>query len=176
MEILNVSKEVDVGGVSYMLNLDQKLSFPAAPSAMTHAQWDDVFNTLIAHPKRRPMTAQQFRRPRRFHCSVVDNQRYDTFYPHHGAMTADAWFDNIATWTSAVSVLTSGAHAMNTLIYLVEKPPVTQTYVYTTYAQAITRWPASSITARLMRPIPVATHGQVVDERLRAERDHNGLG
>jgi hypothetical protein len=170
-EVVCTTQRLNVGGRVYVLNLDQRLDLVDAPSLLTVANADTLFESIVAHPKTKVHAMEHFTSPRKFSVTPVDNNHYEEFFPHRGTLTEDQFFTHFAQWPTLVS---HQAHPMSTVIVAVDKPPATQSLTYTVHAQSLTRWPVHTVTGQLMTKVKVGSHKEVVDERSKAERDHRG--
>jgi hypothetical protein len=184
LEVCNVTKRLDVGGKVYSLVLDQRLVFPGSPIAgaegMTLEQWHEMFDSLVQHPKTKSHSGENYTKPKKHSSVPVDNTDYDNFFQHRGVLNFVDFAKHIGTWPNPGSLLDNESQisrAMSTIILMVDTPPADATYEFSAHAQTYTRWPVTTVTGRLMKPVPVGDQRTVVAERsggTRGMRDSRG--
>jgi hypothetical protein len=148
------------GGRVYTLNCEQRLLFPAAPSAFTAANCDTVYNSIIQHPHTHVHDATDFGEPKHLTCVVCDGPAYENFEENDGALAVDDFCAHIAQWGGG-SPSDNERRPMSVLIYAFDIPANAQTFTFELTGRWYTRWPLSTVAGRLMTPIPVGTAAQV---------------
>lgn len=159
------TQRLNLGGRVYKGVFDQRFDFTAAPSAMTPADLNAFVATIIKHPQMRVDSLENYVHPKRLSVTPTDNQHYDSFYPHRGSISADAFFSHLAYWTGS----TPQDRPMSCAVHVLTSPPADQTVNWTVHAQAMTRWPISTVVGQSMKPVPVGSHDTVVKERMRGQ-------
>jgi hypothetical protein len=151
--VVNNTADIKCGGRVYFLNCDSRVSLPAAPSALSDAQFDTVVNKLLAHPGCRSMSGKQLQRPTDFTSHVVDPVTYDTFGEWQGTETADSFGEHWAIWPGADPY----SRPMSTLFVIFDEPADDQDYTFSVRASYYNRWPLDTVGGQVMHPIPLTS-------------------
>lgn len=173
----NATPRMYQGGRVYFTHVTQRFNFPAAPSVMTADQWAAVTSTLRSMPETNTQGfgwdafgsgGPMHRRCR--HVKVVDEPKYQEFQANLGALaTIDSFFNNIALWTGSVE----DPHPMSILLISWDTPAVVSTthvlqdLTLHLHAQALTRWPVSTVPGQNQLDIPAASQAAVDKSRRR---------
>lgn len=171
VQLVNTTQALNRGGNVFIVPLDQRIVLPAAPSAMTVAQWNTVMDGWISHPAAYPTDAEYFRETKSAYVHPVDDIKYRSFQPWKGTEGVDEFWTHVAVWPGA-----SPTHRpMSTLIVVFQAPPTTQAYTFTMDAHYYTRWPVTSVLGQSQRMIPVAS-SQAANNALVAANARNAHG
>lgn len=174
------------GGPVYVSHIPARLKFPAAASAMSGLQWDDVASTLLSYPEAGPTRTtihewSQFgsrgaMADRPIVCRVSDEAIYQRFLPHRGGITtADNFFDNIAMWGGG----SLDTRAMTSRFVYWKAPAAEdrlQEIIINTDAQLLTRWPLDTAAGYLSKDISPAPPAEVGKSRKDEPKDTSGVG
>lgn len=152
IDIVNNTQLLNAGGRVYVLNLNQRLLFPAAPSIMTPSQVDAVCDFIAAHPDTRTYAGSDFMQPREIAAFPVDMTNLGTFREWQGTLGMDAFCLYLADWPSA----TTSPRSMSTLAIVIDIPAATNVYTVSARASFYTRWPVNTIMGQVMKTVPVA--------------------
>lgn len=150
--VTNRTQMLNMGGQVSVLNAVQRVSLPAAPSAMTQAQWDTFMDSLVAHPKSRIYSGTDFARSKTFICHPLDQTDYVGYRGHHGTQTGDEFWSHIAVWPTQ----NPEPRPMSTIFMVFEVPSTNNTYEFKTRASFYTRWPLDTVPGQAHRPVPTA--------------------
>lgn len=161
--VVNRTQLLDMGGQVSVLNSSQRVSLPAAPSAMSQAQWSTFFDEIVSHPKSRIYSGADFKKPKTFVTHPLDQTDYLHYEGWHGTLTADEFWAHIAIWPG----LAPDPRPMSTVFVVLEVPAVENTYECKSRGSYYTRWPLNTVPGQAQRPVPTAAAGVI-----NAARDH----
>ncbi len=176
LRLTNSTPQLRRGGRVYVVHIPQRMRLPAAPAAMTGAQWDVVGSLLTSYPETGPtrcevhdwaqfgMNGKMADKP--IYCRVNDEAVYHRFLPHQGIITtADNFFDNIASWTGS----TTDTRSMTTVVVFWSTPASgtdnLQELTVNADAQLLSRWPLETAPSYLSVNLPPAPPKAVMDSR-----------
>lgn len=165
VSIVNTTQRLNVGGRVTILNANQRFLVPAAPSAMTQAQWSAFADEVVGHPAAVSMGGADFTHPKLIVSHPVNGPEYSNYDEWKGTSTADNFASHWAIWPAGVP----DARPMSTIVLVFEDPPVLNTYVLSMMAQYYTRWPINTILGQHMRPTPVAAAADINRHQQHAE-------
>jgi len=163
--LLNSTQKLSAGGVVHVLNSTQRVAFPAAPSAMSAADWGTFADTIAAHPSTRLHGGDNFAIPRVMLAHPTNSVEYERFGEWAGTQTVDEFAVHCAIWPAALP----GSRSMSCCICLIEEPPVAQNYTIVARSTWYTRWPLNSIVGQSMRDMPIASLGLLNSVKKSAE-------
>ncbi len=156
LTIVNRTPLLNRGGPVYTLNLNQRIRAAKPPSTMTIADADALFATLSGHPDATSMDGVDFGKARHMYSHVVDDPAYNNFDQNRGTLTADEFFTHLA--------ITSGSgvtdRPMSTMVFLLDRCSVAQTFQFSAHASFYSRWPLDTVPGQANRKIPHQTHAQ----------------
>jgi len=152
LTLVNTTKVLDQGGRLYILHSNQRFSLPAAPSAMTQAQWTTFFGTVKDHPDTTPYQGADFSNPKAMVSHPISDPDYHDYNQWVGTETFDQFAAHWATWSGA-SVRN---RPMSTIVILFEIPSASQSYTVSVSANFYTRWPITSIPGQHSTYVPTA--------------------
>lgn len=172
IRVINATAPLYASGRVYVSNLAQRLTLPAAPSAMNSTQWDTTFQAIRGLPAAQTLSTSwsDFMpggrlREKSFFAQVVDDPKYNDFSVHTGPITGiDAFFEHIARWgTSELD-----PRPMSTIIFS-WTTPATGTFVqdltFHFDAQHITRWPIDTVPGQNAKDIKASDPKAVARSR-----------
>lgn len=163
--IVNRTKLLDQGGQLAVLTASQRVSLPAAPSAMTQAQWNTFLDSIVAHPRSKLYSGSDFQKSKTFINYPLDQSDYIGYQGFHGTLTVDEFWSHIAVWPSSGHE----QRPMSTIFIVMETPSATNAYEVKTRSAFYTRWPLDSVPGQAHRPVPVANASVVNQHRDHAE-------
>lgn len=152
LSLVNTTPLLNRGGRVYTLNCEQRLLFPAAPSLLTAAQLDTVFNSVTQHPHTHVHDGTDFGDAKHMSCVVCDTPAYENFEENDGAPTVDNYLEHLAQWAASGNE----RRPMSCIIVALDIPANAQTYTFELTGRWYTRWPLSTVPGRLQSDIPVA--------------------
>ncbi len=156
LTIVNRTPLLNRGGPVYTLNLNQRIRAAKPPSTMTVADAEALFATLSGHPDAKSLDAVDFGKARHMYSHVVDDPAYNNFDLNRGTITADEFFTHLAV-TTGTGV---NDRPMSTLVFLLDRCSVAQTFQFSAHASYYSRWPLDTIPGQSNRKIPHQTHAQ----------------
>lgn len=167
--IVNVTKRLDVGGRIYVLNANQRFSLPAAPSAMSAANWSSLADEIIAHPHTRAYTGGDFITPKTFVCHPVSDPDYTAFTPWTGTELLDPFCAHWAIWSGTTAL----RRPMSTIAIVIDTFPDASVndYSFSMRGSYYTRWPLASVPGQNQKPIPTGPAGSINKEIEDASRN-----
>lgn len=165
LSVLNRTQRLNQGGGVHVLNFNQRMDFPAAPSAMTQAQWGAVFTTVRAHPNTVAYNGDQFHQQRTFVAHPTSTPDYNSYGEWVGTQTADQFFEHLAVWAGS----TRDSRPMSTIAVIFDSPAIAQTYDLRARGHYYTRWPLSTILGQNMKHVPTADIKVVNSSHIAAE-------
>lgn len=151
--IINRTQLLNQGGQLCVLNAIQRLSFPAAPSAMTQAQWNEVADGILAHPRSRLFSGADFAKSKTFVNHPLDQTDYLSYQGWRGSLTVDEFWAHLAVWPGS----SHATRPMSTTLIVLEPPAVQNTYEVKTRSMFYTRWPLDSVPGQAHRAVPTAS-------------------
>lgn len=175
IEIVSTGKELDVSGTIFVAQVNSRLEMPAAPAAMTTAQWGTLIDSLITKNGTETYGAAELRRRHTFSCCPVDTTVYNGFQKWENALTTTDIFSTFTTWPDDPDLLAQPLlRGMTTLAIIFEAVPddTPQTYRYTAHGSWRTRHSAKTILNRLqgapsvMSPAGIAAEMTKVQDQL----------
>lgn len=178
VSILNTTRLMDKGGAVRVLTTDQRLALPAAPDAMTFAQWDATFDSIAANPKTVTYSGSDFSSKKLFIGHPVDVPAYNNFVHWEGPATFATFMDHI---TVNASEAADRQRPMSTTIVLFEAVTVDNSYDICAYGHWYTRWPLDTILGKNMSAVRVASAAEIAKESRLAQdtaavpRDGGGI-
>lgn len=152
--ISNTTKTLDQGGLTYCIDLDNRIEMEAL-NAITVDGMNALVGTLIASKSSEPFNGSHYARSRTFHAHTVDIPVFESFRTWGGAETNLTFQGHWAT--SAVGPSLIGARCMSTIIFIVKPPPVAQTYEFSPEVTLYTRWSTGNVVHRAMKPQPTVS-------------------
>lgn len=161
LEITNNTAQMTAGGRVYVLKTSQRLAAAAAPSGMTTAQMNAMFDSIRDHPEVKPYDGVDFKKTDKhgrhptFVCDVVDGVDYENFRPWQGSESSDAFFSHVLTWSGMDA--SSHERPMSTVFVLIEVPDNKQVYTLSARGSFYTRWPLTTVPGQTQFDIPVAS-------------------
>lgn len=173
LEVENTTQLLNVQGLVYVANLDQRMLWAGAPITMTGLQWDAIAASIKSFPETRAFPAKTFLRPQRYFAHVVDDVDYNMFDNNVGDVDMNAIGKHIAVW-SYPEVSEEKARPMSTLVVLFEATNTDQDYTTTGTVQHLTRWPLSTVAGQAMKDVP-ASDPSTVNAARRFVRDRGGI-
>lgn len=153
LTIENVTAALTRGGRVYVLNAQQRVALPAAPSSLTLVQLNTFADQLIAHPDCRGFSGQDFGTSRHFHCHVADHIEYENFNTNNGASSPDGIYAHAAVWPGS----SVAERPMSCIFVVLEIPATAQDYTFTAHGSFYTRWPLDTVGGQVARDIPTAS-------------------
>jgi hypothetical protein len=173
----NSTQHMIRGGRIYVSNIDQRLSFPVAPSLMTEAQWLALGVKLSEEPNTIAREGEEFGTNQHYVAHPVNQTSYANFLnwkryaDYNSGVTSahdpDGWFSHIAVWPAIVD--TFRERPMSTIVFFFEVPASLQTYTATARATYFTRWPLNTISGQNMKNQPTADSASIVAAQNAAE-------
>lgn len=175
----NSTQHMVRGGRIYVANLDQRMSFPCAPSLMTTTQWTDFGTKLSEEPNTIAREGEEFGTNQHYVGHPVNQTAYTDYLNWKRYSTgetppapavlhdADAWFSHVGVWPTIVDTFLS--RPMSTIVFYFEAPPSLQTYTVTARATYFTRWPLNTISGQNMKNQPTTDSASIVAARNAAE-------
>lgn len=169
--IVNSTAALNRGGRVYVLNSNQRVELPAAPSAMIPADWDTMMNEIVAHPKTRALSGSHFAEPKTLVCHPTDQADYLNYGEWYGGITVDNFWSHISIWPGVVSQ----RRPMSAVYIVFEGPAAVQDYTVSWRAHYYTRWPLDSILGQSQKFVPTKDAKTLNDGRDHAEASGSAL-
>jgi hypothetical protein len=168
ISITNHTQFLNRGGQVYTLSCDQRVTLSKPIAGFGEYDFNELFARLAGHPKTRSSEGSQFSKTTCLYNHVVDSIKYEEFGGFNGTLTADAFWEHIATWPTALACSESHGlrtRPMSTTFILFEPPASAQTYTITGHGFWYTRWPVDSIPGQAQLKIPTVP-GHVLGKAL----------
>lgn len=165
LTLCNRTQKLNQGGQVSVLNAVQRVSLPAAPSSMTQAQWNDFFDSIVAHPKTKIYNGSDFNKSKTFVSHPLDETDYLGYSDWQGSLTMNDFWDHVAVWPGSVHQ----KRPMSTIFVVFEAAPVNNTYEAKTRSSFYTRWPLDSVPGQAHRAVPTAPANVINNHRDHAE-------
>lgn len=156
LTIVNRTPLLSRGGPVYTLNSNQRIRAAKPPSTMTVDDANALFTSLSGHPDAKSMDCVDFGGPRHMYSHVVDDPAYNNFDENRGAVSADEFFKHIAITDGG----TTYDRPMSTLVFMLDRCSVEQTFQFSAHASFYTRWPLDTVPGQSNRKIPTTSQSQ----------------
>jgi hypothetical protein len=154
LSLVNTTQNLNRGGSVWRANLNQRIDLPAAPSAMSLAQWTAVRNEITGHPDTVQVSANDFAvAPQTLVAYPADSTAYHAYRDWKTGITTDEYFEYLAQWPTS----SYRQRPMSTLVYIIGSQTVVNNYTVTARVTNYTRWPLDSIPGRQSKPVPTAS-------------------
>lgn len=140
------------GGAVYVLNSSQRFLLGAQPSLMTATQWNDFYDSVVAHPHRQKYDVSDFASPRHFYSHVVDDPRYNDYDEFRGTLTFDQFLAHLSIYPGG----TVSDRPMSSIVVLFDTAASNQILGFTSRASFYTRWPLNSVPGQSQVDVPTA--------------------
>jgi hypothetical protein len=165
--LLNSTSPLNASGLVYTLRSKQRVLLPAAPTAMTAAQWSTTANEIRAHVDTHVLSGPDYIAPKSYFSHPVDTQAFHEYTTWIGTETVTQFLLHCCTWTAA----TETNRNMNYFFIVIDGTPVQNTYMLTSRQSYYTRWPLNTVPAAAQIPVPTAPI-QELNAAQKASEDH----
>lgn len=150
--LTNTTPILNRGGRVYTLNSDQRFLLPAAPTLLTAADCDTIYNSIVQHPNTLVHDGSHFGDTKLLNCTVVDVPAYENFVANPGALDITGFGSGVASWTG----FNREARPMSCVAYVFDVPANAQTYSLQAEGKWYCRFPLNTVAGRVQTPIPTA--------------------
>lgn len=165
LTVLNSTPVLNLGGRVTVLNCNQRILLPQAPSAMTTTEVNALMDNLTAHPESRVLSGSEFTKPCTYVCHPVNEPEYVKFGENHGTYDIDSFLAHLAIWPG----LTPSPRGMSTIAVIIDIPTAIQDYLLTFRGSTLTRWPLNTVLGQSMIEQPTAPAEVINKDRKVAE-------
>lgn len=153
VDVLTNTQVLNRGGAIYVLNSDQRILFPNAPSVMTSTEWNTFWDSVTSHPRRNKLDLCHFDPAQHYYGHVVDDPAYNNFDEFHGTYSLDEFLKHVGLWPGTSPL----DRPMSTIIILIDAPATTQVVSFTARASLYTRWTLNTVPGQAQKDIPTAS-------------------
>lgn len=160
--VSNITKSDSLQGQVYFHRTQDKVSNPAALSAMTTTQIRALYDSLISHPLTKWRTAEQLVNPHFMYAGVRNEVDYQTFNQWQGPSGTDTFMLTAAVVSEATNYC-----PMDIMWILIPECSTTQTYFISVHAQFVCRYPHTAVMSSQESWLPTA-ESSVVNAQRRA--------
>lgn len=167
VSVVNVTSAINAGGRVYVLPADQRVNLPAAPSAMTSANFDTLADSLKSSLKKQSYGGADLMHNNCWISGPADVTDYEDFVEWKTPATADEFAQHCCAWSGG----TTNSRPMTSIWLLLESPGATQAYTITARASYYLRFAQGTLlgnqmthastmsTAEMNRQVRQATSG-----------------
>jgi hypothetical protein len=154
--VINTSPSLNSGGRVFVLQTSARMFLPQAMPALSAAEFDALFETIIDHPSTKSLSGSELLSGRHWINLPADPTDYRDFRPW---IPADQ-----NTFLNSLTVYGAGTyppHPMTMTWIAFDVPPLANTYELTARAHWYTRWPHSAVPSLHQKSIPTDSSGMV---------------